>query len=170
MTYRSQRIAYGYFAAALVLFALQVAFGFLSLAKYLGPDPLLDVMNFATSKAIHTNLLLVWLLTGFMGAAYYLVPEESRTRDLERARRLAPARALARDRRERRSSATCSGSRRAASSSRCRSPLKLGVVVVMLTFLCNIAHDDPAGAGASPPPRACWSAASPRRRCSTCRA
>ena len=79
MTYRSQRIAYGYFAAALVLFALQVAFGFLSLAKYLGPDPLLDVMNFATSKAIHNNLLLVWLLTGFMGAAYFLVPEESRT-------------------------------------------------------------------------------------------
>ena len=27
---------------------------------------------------IHTNLLLVWLLTGFMGAAYYVVPEESR--------------------------------------------------------------------------------------------
>ena len=31
MTYRSQRIAYAYFAAALVLFSLQVAFGFLSL-------------------------------------------------------------------------------------------------------------------------------------------
>jgi nitric oxide reductase subunit B len=79
MTYRTQRVAYAYFAAALLLFALQVAFGFLSLAKYLGPDPLLDVMHFATTKAIHTNLLLVWLLTGFMGAAFYLVPEESRT-------------------------------------------------------------------------------------------
>lgn len=79
LAYRSQRIAYAYFAAALALFALQVAFGFLSLAKYLGPDPLLDVLNFATAKAIHTNLLLVWLLTGFMGAAYYLVPDESGT-------------------------------------------------------------------------------------------
>jgi nitric oxide reductase subunit B len=79
MTYRTQRVAYFYFAAALLLFALQIAFGFLSLAKYLGPDPLIEVMNFATSKAIHTNLLLVWLLTGFMGATYYLVPEESRT-------------------------------------------------------------------------------------------
>jgi nitric oxide reductase subunit B len=79
VSYRSQRIAYAYFTAALVLFALQVAFGFLTLAKYLGPDPLLGVMHFATTKAIHTNLLLVWLLTGFMGAAYYLVPEESRT-------------------------------------------------------------------------------------------
>jgi nitric oxide reductase subunit B len=79
MTYRTQRVAYAYFAAALLLFALQIGFGFMSLAKYLGPDPLLDWMNFATAKAIHTNLLLVWLLTGFMGAAFYLVPEESRT-------------------------------------------------------------------------------------------
>jgi len=79
MIYRSQRVAYFYFLAAVVLFTLQVAFGFLLIAKYLGPDPLLNVLNFATAKEIHTNLLLVWLLTGFMGAAYYLVPEESRT-------------------------------------------------------------------------------------------
>ena len=38
MAYRSQRIAYAYFLAAVLLFGLQVAFGFLSLAKYLGPD------------------------------------------------------------------------------------------------------------------------------------
>ena len=79
MIYHSQRVAYFYFLAAVVLFTLQVAFGFLLIAKYLGPDPLLNVLNFATAKEIHTNLLLVWLLTGFMGAAYYLVPEESRT-------------------------------------------------------------------------------------------
>jgi len=79
LTYRSQRVAWAYMLAALLLFLLQLAFGFLSLAKYLGPDPLLDVMNFATAKAIHTNLLLVWILTGFMGSTYYLVPEESRT-------------------------------------------------------------------------------------------
>jgi nitric oxide reductase subunit B len=79
MPYQSQRVAYAYFLAATLLFGLQVAFGFLSLAKYLGPDPLLNVMHFATSKAIHTNLLLVWVLTGFMGATYYLVPEESQT-------------------------------------------------------------------------------------------
>src|SRR3546814_5428389 len=26
---------------------------------------------------VHTNLLIVWLLFGFMGAAYYLIPEEA---------------------------------------------------------------------------------------------
>jgi nitric oxide reductase subunit B len=28
---------------------------------------------------IHTNLLVVWVLTGFMGATYWMIPEESRT-------------------------------------------------------------------------------------------
>jgi nitric oxide reductase subunit B len=28
---------------------------------------------------VHTNLLIVWLLFGFMGAAYFMVPEESET-------------------------------------------------------------------------------------------
>ncbi|HEX6106482.1 MAG TPA: cbb3-type cytochrome c oxidase subunit I [Gemmatimonadales bacterium] len=79
MRYRSQAVAYPYFAVALLLFGLQVAFGLLAAAKYLGPDPLIDILPFDRVKAIHTNLLIVWVLTGFMGAAYYLVPEESGT-------------------------------------------------------------------------------------------
>jgi nitric oxide reductase subunit B len=78
MRYRSQRVAYPYFVVALLLFGLQMVFGLLAAAKYLGPDPLLTLLPFDVVKAIHTNLLLVWLLTAFMGAAYYLVPEESR--------------------------------------------------------------------------------------------
>jgi nitric oxide reductase subunit B len=79
MRYRSQVIAYHYFAVAMVLFGLQVAFGLISGAKYLGPDPLIGVLPFDVAKAIHTNLLIFWVLAGFMGAAYYVVPEESRT-------------------------------------------------------------------------------------------
>jgi len=78
MRYRSQRVAYPYFVVALLLFGLQMVFGLLSAAKYLGPDPLIDLLPFDVTKVIHTNLLLVWVLTGFMGAAYYVVPEESR--------------------------------------------------------------------------------------------
>jgi nitric oxide reductase subunit B len=78
MRYASHRVAYAYFVVAVLLFGLQVAFGLLAAAKYLGPDPLLQVLPFDVVKVIHTNLLLVWLLTGFMGAAYYVVPEESR--------------------------------------------------------------------------------------------
>ena len=79
MRFRSQRVAYYYFVVALLLYGLQIAFGLLSAAKYLGPDPLLHILPFDRSKEIHTNLLIVWVLTGFMGSAYYVVPEESRT-------------------------------------------------------------------------------------------
>jgi nitric oxide reductase subunit B len=79
MRYRTQSIAYWYFAVAMVLFGLQIVFGLLSAAKYLGPDPLLYILPFDVTKVIHTNLLIVWVLTGFMGATYWMVPDESRT-------------------------------------------------------------------------------------------
>src|SRR5690625_4930094 len=79
MRYKSQSVAYWYFALALILFGLQLVFGLLSASKYLGPDTLLDVMAFDVTKTVHTNLLIVWLLTGFMGATYWLVCDESRT-------------------------------------------------------------------------------------------
>lgn len=79
MRYRSQSVAYWYFAVAMVLFGLQLVFGLLSATKYLGPDPLLYLLPFDVTKVIHTNLLIVWVLTGFMGATYWMVPDESRT-------------------------------------------------------------------------------------------
>jgi len=79
MRYKSQSVAYWYFAVAMVLFGLQLVFGLLSAAKYLGPDPLLYILPFDVTKVIHTNLLIVWVLTGFMGATYWMVPDESRT-------------------------------------------------------------------------------------------
>jgi nitric oxide reductase subunit B len=138
MTYVSQRVAWAYFAAALFLFALQIAFGFLSLAKYLGPDPLLDVLHFATTKTIHTNLLLVWLLTGFMGATFYLVPEESRAElHSERLAWIQLALWLAAG------VAAVVGYLFGITEGRkfLEMPfvLKLGVVVVMLMFLYNVA-------------------------------
>lgn len=79
MRYRTQSIAYWYFAVAMCLYGLQMAFGLLGAVKYLGPDPLIDLLPFDRVKAVHTNLLIVWVLTGFMGGAYYIVPEESRS-------------------------------------------------------------------------------------------
>lgn len=78
MRYRSQSVAYWYFAVAMLLFGLQLVFGLLSAAKYLGPDHLLNLLPFDVTKTIHTNLLIVWVLTGFMGATYWLVADESR--------------------------------------------------------------------------------------------
>lgn len=79
MRYKSQSVAYWYFAVAVALFGLQLVFGLLSAAKYLGPDPLLYILPFDVTKVIHTNLLIVWVIAGFMGATYWIVPDESRT-------------------------------------------------------------------------------------------
>ncbi len=42
-----------------------------------GFDGLHSIIPFNTARAVHTNLLVVWLLSGFMGAAYYIIPEEA---------------------------------------------------------------------------------------------
>lgn len=76
MKYQSQKIAYWFFAAAIVLLSLQIVYGFIMGFARIGYDVLHDWIPFNTARAVHTNLLVVWLLCGFMGAAYYIIPEE----------------------------------------------------------------------------------------------
>ena len=84
MLFKTQRIAYPYFVLALVLFGLQVTVGLWLAINYFVtiPQSAVDVFPFSTARAIHTNLLVLWLLLGFMGATFYLIPEETE-RELE---------------------------------------------------------------------------------------
>ncbi|MFC4871465.1 cbb3-type cytochrome c oxidase subunit I [Negadavirga shengliensis] len=77
MKYKSQKVAYWFFALCMLLFALQIIYGFIMGFARIGLDGLHDFIPFNTARAVHTNLLVVWLLTGFMGAAYYIIPEEA---------------------------------------------------------------------------------------------
>ncbi len=77
MKYKTQKIAYWFFLSALGLFVLQLIYGFIMGFAHMGMDGLHEVIPFNAARATHTNLLVVWLLTGFMGAAYYIIPEES---------------------------------------------------------------------------------------------
>ena len=79
MKYQSQKVALAYFACALVLFAAQVTFGLLLGYIYVSPNFLSELLPFNIARMVHTNALIVWLLLGFFGAAYYLIPEESET-------------------------------------------------------------------------------------------
>jgi len=74
--YESQRVAYPYFIAAMLLFAGQILFGLIIGAQYIWPDLLFPAIPFNIARMIHINLLVVWLIFGFMGSAYYLLPEE----------------------------------------------------------------------------------------------
>ncbi|MDO8586286.1 MAG: cbb3-type cytochrome c oxidase subunit I [Armatimonadota bacterium] len=81
IAYQSQKVSYAYFVVALLLFPLQVIVGLWLASNYAFtmPQGLVNVFPFATARAMHTNLLVLWLLLGFMGGAYYMIPEESRS-------------------------------------------------------------------------------------------
>lgn len=77
MKYQSQRVAYWFFAVCMLLFGLQLVYGFIMGFAHMGFDNLHAIIPFNTARAVHTNCLVMWLLAGFMGAAYYIIPEEA---------------------------------------------------------------------------------------------
>lgn len=79
MQYQSQAVAKPYFIAAIALFVGQILFGLIMGLQYVVGDFLFPAIPFNVARMVHTNLLIVWLLFGFMGATYYLIPEESET-------------------------------------------------------------------------------------------
>ena len=135
----------------------------------MGYDVLHDWIPFNAARASHTNLLVVWLLSGFMGAAYYIIPAEA-DRELYSVK-LAVVQWAA---------LVIVGvvaiigfhfnwweGRKFLEIPR---PLDYLVVVDVLLFVVQHRHDGAATPSASPPPASCcWSAWWPRRS-STCRA
>ena len=77
MKYSSQMVAKPYFIFALILLAGEIVFGLTMGVQYLYGDFLFPAIPFNVLRMVHTNLLIVLLLFGFMGATYYLIPEES---------------------------------------------------------------------------------------------
>ncbi len=77
--FKSQRVSYYYFVLALLLFGLQVLTGLWLAANYAFtiPQGIVDIFHFGTARSFHTNLLVLWLLLGFMGGAYFMIPEET---------------------------------------------------------------------------------------------
>ena len=77
MKYETQAIAREYFLVALALFAIQVTVGLLAGWIYVSPNTLSEILPFNIVRMLHTNSLIVWLLLGFMGATYFILPEEA---------------------------------------------------------------------------------------------
>lgn len=77
LKFASQAVAKPYFVFALMLFAGQIIFGLIMAMQYVVGDFLFPAIPFNVARMVHTNLLIVWMLFGFMGAAYYLIPEEA---------------------------------------------------------------------------------------------
>ncbi|MGR3462115.1 MAG: cbb3-type cytochrome c oxidase subunit I [Roseovarius sp.] len=77
MKYETQKIALAYFSVALALFVIQIIGGLLLGWVYVSPNFLSELVPFNTLRMLHTNSLIVWLLLGFFGAAYFMIPEEA---------------------------------------------------------------------------------------------
>jgi nitric oxide reductase subunit B len=77
MKYQSQRIAYYFFVVSMLLLCLQILYGFIMAFAHLGYDVLHPIIPFNAARATHVNLLVVWMLCGFMGAAHFIIPDET---------------------------------------------------------------------------------------------
>lgn len=80
----SKKIIYSYFVVALTLFFLQLPFGiYMALSYALAyPQWLVDLIPFSTARAIHTNLMVLWMLLGFMGGGYFIAMAEGGLKEI----------------------------------------------------------------------------------------
>lgn len=72
-----QKLAVKYFTVALALLGVQIIFGMLAAIQFVEPDFLFGVIDFSIKRMVHINALVVWLLFGFIGSAYWLLEEEA---------------------------------------------------------------------------------------------
>lgn len=77
MKYQSQMVAKPYFIFALILLAGEIIFGLIAGMQYIDGGFLFPAIPFNVVRMVHINLLIVLMLFAFMGASYYLVPEEA---------------------------------------------------------------------------------------------
>lgn len=72
--YQTQRLSLRFFLMMLVLFLFQVGFGLLLGAQHLDPTLLNGTLNFNIVRAEHTNLGILWILSGFIGTILFVGP------------------------------------------------------------------------------------------------
>ena len=78
MKYQSQQVAKLYFYGAMLVFTLQIVFGLLGAVNYVAPTAIpVEILPFSVVRMVHTNAPIVWLLLGFFGSAFFLLPEET---------------------------------------------------------------------------------------------
>lgn len=73
-----QKLAVKYFTVAVVLFVAQIIFGLLAGIQYQRPEFLYNVLDFSVNRMVHINAMVVWMLYGFIGSAYWLLEGETK--------------------------------------------------------------------------------------------
>ena len=77
LRYESQKLATWYFGVAVVLFGAQLLMGLIAATQFLYPSLLFEVFDFNVARMVHINALVVWMVYTMVGAAYWMLPEET---------------------------------------------------------------------------------------------
>ena len=72
--YQTQRLSHRFFVLMLVLFAVQVVFGLIVGAQRVEPALLSGALNFNVARSEHTNLGILWVLSGFIATILFVGP------------------------------------------------------------------------------------------------
>jgi len=72
--YETQRLGLRFFLVMLVLFFFQTAFGLILAAQHIDPTLLAGTLNFNVIRSQHTNLAVLWVLSGFIGTILFVGP------------------------------------------------------------------------------------------------
>ena len=77
LKWEGQRLATWYFTVAVVLFGAQLLMGLIAATQFLYPSFLFEIFDFSVARMVHINALVVWMVYAMVGAAYWLLPEET---------------------------------------------------------------------------------------------
>jgi nitric oxide reductase subunit B len=77
LKWESQKLATWYFTVAVVLFGAQLLMGLIAAVQFLYPSFLFEIFDFSVARMVHINALVVWMVYAMVGAAYWLLPEET---------------------------------------------------------------------------------------------
>jgi len=75
--YEGKQLATWYFTVAVVLFGAQLLMGLIAAAQFLYPSFLFEIFDFSVARMVHINALVVWMVYAMVGAAYWLLPDET---------------------------------------------------------------------------------------------
>ncbi len=138
MRYRSQSVAYSTSPSRWCCSACRWSSACLPRRSISAPTRSKPTCRSTSTKVIHTNLLIVWVLTGLHGRDLLAGARRVAHRAAQRQAGVHPARPLDARWASLPSSAICSATAPATSCSSNRCRIKLAIVVVMLMFLYNI--------------------------------
>jgi nitric oxide reductase subunit B len=77
LKYEGKQLATWYFTVAMILFGAQLVMGLIAATQYLYPSFLFEIFDFSVARMVHINALVVWMVYAMVGAAYWMLPDET---------------------------------------------------------------------------------------------